>query len=187
MISDKKFIKMPDEVLMKNFIRHHDNDAFSYLYKRHFPPLCKYIGWISGDLEKGKDIAQSIFIKIYQNPASFDSSRKFNVWLFSIAKNQWKNELRNEAIRNKHQELLIFEIADETSADDDSANNTKKLKSLNTELEALSETHKEVFILKYSNNLTIKEISEVCDCSEGTVKSRLFYALKKLKDKLNPE
>jgi len=51
-------------------------------------------------------------------------------------------------------------------------------------LEELEDIHRTCFILRYQEELSIKEISEVMDCPEGTVKSRLYYALRKLSDKL---
>lgn len=174
--------KETDEALLQAYLRKRDKDAYGQLYERHFPSLSKYIAWQVHDLEKGKDLAQNIFLKLYQNPNSFDTSRNFKVWLYTVAKNRWKNELRNEAIRTKHRALVPVEtetfLPEQTEKDE-------RLKNLDQALGSLSENHKEVFILKYSNGLSIKEIAEVCACSEGTVKSRLFYALKYLKTELN--
>ncbi len=171
-----------DEQLMEAFSREGQQEAFGLLYRRYFSALSKYIAWLSGDMEKGKDIAQNIFVKIYQHPASFDSSRNFRVWLFSIAKNQWKNDLRNEAVRRRH--LALLPIDTQGVVPDQNAT-AEQRRLLLAALNSLPERHKEVFVLKYTNNLTIKEISEICSCREGTVKSRLFYALKKLKEELN--
>jgi len=173
-----------DENLLNAYLRKRDKEAYSILYERHFPALSKYIAWQVHDLEKGKDLAQNIFLKLYQNPNSFDTSRNFKVWLFTVAKNRWKNELRNEAIRSKHKALVPIET---TAFIADIEEKDERLKNLNAALAKLSENHKEVFVLKYSNGLSIKEIAEVIDCSEGTVKSRLFYALKQLKDQLAPK
>ena len=60
--------------------------------------------------------------------------------------------------------------------------NQNKIVQMNNAIGQLSEIHREMIILKYSNNLTIKEISQVLACSEGTVKSRLYYAINNLKD-----
>jgi len=61
------------------------------------------------------------------------------------------------------------------------------MKRIRLAINDLSPNHREVMILKYSSNFTIAEISEICGCSEGTVKSRLFYAIKKLKSILKVE
>jgi RNA polymerase sigma-70 factor (ECF subfamily) len=52
-------------------------------------------------------------------------------------------------------------------------------------LQSVSEKHRTVFVLRFRQELSLKEISEICQCSEGTVKSRLFYALKKIAPALN--
>jgi len=170
-----------DEALMNRFINHQEEDAFGILYQKYFPLLSKYLGWLNNDLEKGKDLAQNIFLKIYQNPNAFDHSKNFKVWIFSIAKNHWKNEIRDTSTRLKHHELFSKLPVESFS---EKEINSKRLKDLKIALEDLSENHREVFVLKYSNNLSLQEISEVCNCSVGTVKSRLFYALQNLKKSL---
>ncbi len=165
---------------MEAFIQNRNPDVFAHIYKRHYTTLSKYVAWLTNDVELGKDITQNIFLKIYNRPEIFDASRNLKVWLFTIAKNQWKNELRNRAIRLKHQVFLSSKWANEVKESEQEEKEIR-LKRLNNAVVNLSETHKEVFVLKYSNNLTIKEISEVVNCSEGTVKSRLFYALKHLR------
>jgi len=183
----QEYIKLSDEALMEIFVKHQDKAAFICLYKRYFVPLSKYIAWLSNDWEQGRDIAQNIFLKVYQKPSLFDSLQNFKIWLFSIAKNRWKNELRNATVRSQHRLLASLEtekVLPEYEIEETNKNRIK-LDQIQLALEDLSEAHKEVFVLKYLNNLTIKEISEICECSEGTVKSRLFYALKKLKENLN--
>lgn len=181
MISNMKIEDLTDEQLMESFASQKDEAAFGQLYQRYFQMMSKYLGWQLHDQEKGKDLAQNIFLKIYQKPSLFDTAKNFKVWLFIIAKNQMKNELRNEAIRSKHLENIVQLPINDS---EDKTENAHRLTQIKTELENLSENHREVFVLKYSNNLTIQEISEICNCSVGTVKSRLFYALQKLKNKL---
>ncbi|MEM6964730.1 MAG: RNA polymerase sigma factor [Bacteroidota bacterium] len=176
-----KIKELTDEQLMESFASQNDEVAFGQLYRKYFPMMSKYLGWQLHDPEKGKDLAQNIFLKIYQKSSLFDTSKNFKVWLFIIAKNQMKNELRNEAIRSKHLENIAILP---TNENEEKADHTQRLQQLKTELAQLSENHREVFVLKYSNNLTLQEISEICNCSVGTVKSRLFYALQKLKNKL---
>lgn len=170
-----------DERLMEIFIANKSPEVFEIVYNRYFIVLSKYIAWLTQDIEQAKDIAQNIFIKIYNKPELYDPSRIFKIWLFSIAKNNWKNEIRHKKVQQKHRESWLLELE----------NNENKLqyekeayelKRIQKSVDLLSASHKEVLTLKYSNNLTIKEISEIIGCSTGTVKSRLFYAIKSLKD-----
>ena len=171
---------MSDENLMRAFIEKKDMTAYSLLYTRHFDPLRKYLAWIS-DREQAKDIAQNAFYHIYKKPEKFDLSRSFQLWLYSIAKNLWKNEIRNAATRKKYHENI--DVSD-SNPELDLVENRTRLIQIHRAIEELSIQQKEVFVLKYSNNLTIKEIAELLSCSEGTVKSRLFYAIKGIRARI---
>ena len=129
----------------------------------------------------GRDGAQNILVKVYQNPGQFDFNQNFKVWLFSIANNQWKNELRKKTIRERENEGIKYQLKI-VESESEVSDSDQKMNKIKLGLKELSETHREIFILKYSNNLTIKEISEIYSCSEGTIKSRLFYAMKYLKE-----
>lgn len=170
-----------DEAIMKEFITSKEHKMYTVLYKRYFEEVCRYIAWLNRDKEAAKDIAQKIFIKIMDKPTLFDWKKSFKVWLFSIAKNAWKNEVRAQSIRLAYQkEIHENEVVEEVNysvVDSDDV----KLKKIWQSLDHLSVEHKEVFVLKYANNLTLNEISEICDCSVGTVKSRLFYAVKNIR------
>ena len=170
---------------MRAFIDSKDRASYSELYNRYFDSLSKYIGWLTADFERGKDIAQCAFLQVYKTPESFDTSRKFNLWLFAIAKNIWKNDARNKRTRQRHQKnsARIQEVDIEIYGDEANTQSLR-LEQIKKAVEKLPTAQKEAFILKYSNNLTIKEISEVCDCNEGTVKSRLFYAIKGIREQI---
>ncbi len=170
---------LSDEKLAELFIKSGERESFEKLYARYFKPLSKYLGWLANDLDLAKDIAQTIMLRFYENPAAFDPSRNFKVWLFSAAKNQWKNELRHEEVKSRYKSLVVVE---NDEADTQNEEHTMRRQMIEKALNALSESHREVFVLKYSNNLSVKEISAICACREGTVKSRLFYAMKQIKE-----
>lgn len=176
---NQDIIQTTDEVLMDRWQSQSDQKAFASLYKRHFNAIKKYLFWLSNDLEKSKDITQDIFIKLYEKPGLFTTSKPFKPWVFTVAKNQWKNEIRHKVTQSKHYEILAQFIKDDPVV---SENNLDRLQGLNKAISTLSDVHKEVFILKYINNFSIQEISEICNCTEGTVKSRLFYALQNIRN-----
>lgn len=168
---------MTDCQLMEQFVKLQNEQGFVELYQRYFSEVCRYVAWLMGDCDAAQDLVQNVFLKVYQRPKLFNPEKEFNVWLFSIAKNAWRNELRAKSIRKLHHENVQLDVCEETGAD-----HSSRLKEVENALTYLSVEHREVFVLKYSNNLSLEEISEVCNCSLGTVKSRLFYALKNLRE-----
>ncbi len=181
MKSKDKLKDVSDEELMRLFINHREDGAFTQIYQRYFVSLSKYISWLIQDVGLAKDIAQDVFVKIHNSPQLYSPDKCFKVWLFTVAKNQWKNSLRsNKQRRKKIMEFSKLAIID--APKDQPNGNQNKIVQMNNAIGQLSEIHREMIILKYSNNLTIKEISQVLACSEGTVKSRLYYAINNLKD-----
>lgn len=171
---------LSDEELMKEFTSQNSTEAFEIIYHKYFVQVTKYLFWITQDLDQSKDIAQNIFIKIYDKPNLFDPEKNFKIWLFTIAKNNGKNYLRDQSIKKKHLKSIVKEVksADNTMEEYIPDNNAEFIKK---QIHLLSDIHKEVLLLKYSSNLTVSEISEILGCSVGTIKSRLFYAIKNLK------
>lgn len=175
---------MRDEALFQRFISMRDQKAFEVLYRRHYTSLAKYIGWLAFNIEIGKDVAQNTFVKLFHGGYLFDERRNFKTWLFVIAKNQWLNERRREIRYVDETDASTAKVIDNFENGDEY---DEKLKKLQKSLKKLSEQHRETFVLKYSDNLTISEISDVCNCSEGTVKSRLFYSMQQLKKLIDQE
>jgi len=183
MRNERSHHNISDEKLMRLYSSTKRAEIFTTIYKRHFKSLVKYLLWLCGDSDAAKDITQNIFMKVYNKPHLFDVSKNFKAWLFSIAKNDWKNYIR----RQTNQSKLMTELKNinmPSIAIDEQLFKKDKFKKVRSAIDVLSESHKEVIILKYSNNLTIKEIAGILNCSEGTVKSRLFYALKNLKKEI---
>lgn len=170
---------LDDQKLMQEFTSSGSREVFSIIYQRNHQDLFRFATWLSGDAELARDITQNVFLKVFRKPQLFDPSKSLKVWLFSIAKNQWKNEIRYRSLR---QEDESPEPSSVLEVEEPLPNAQKHL--VQKALNHLSFDHKEVVLLKYSNNLTIAEISHYLECSEGTVKSRLFYALKKLREEI---
>lgn len=177
----KDFLSFSDEELMKLFALENNELAFEEVYKRYFNSLSKYIGWMAKDIDMAKDIVQGVFSKLYNNPQLYNSDKKFKTWVYATAKNKLTNQWRDIKNRDRILSESLFLTEDTSSG----VTSDSKMIQITEALENLSESHKDIFVLKYSSNLTIKEISEIYNCSEGTVKSRLFYAMKKIKEIIN--
>lgn len=177
----------PDEQLVQLMVSG-DSKAFNQLYDRYNQRLLYYFYRMLGNSnEKAQDFLQDIFIKLIDKAETFDASRKFSTWIFSIAHNMCKNEYRRMEIRKTTDIEAFHEILLEQD-DIQFENQTDNLEDFTNDLfealDTLDEIHKTVFLLHYRENFSLKDIGQTLEISEGTVKSRLFYARKKLSERL---
>jgi RNA polymerase sigma factor (sigma-70 family) len=171
-----------DNELMQSIVDKNTR-AFSELYDRYNGVLVSYFyKMLWQDKEKAQDFMQDLFAKIIEKPTSFDDSRNFKTWMFSVANNMCKNEYRKQSIRKNTSYDIEegYQIKDTAMDAMDKLQDSLFSEKLTTELDKLEEKQKSTFIMRYFQELSIKEIAETLDVSEGTVKSRLFYTLKKL-------
>ena len=176
---------LSDEELMIRVVRG-DKRAFDMIYTRHSAALMRYFHrMLWRDKEKAEDFVQDFFMKIIKQPSSFDTQRKFTTWMYSVANNMCKNEYRKMEIRKPVEfESVSGMLPGENVEAGKRIDRKAFMNSLGAELEKLDEGQRSVFVLRFEENLSIKEIGDILDISEGTVKSRLFYTLRKLSDKL---
>ena len=164
-----------------------ESAAFSELYDRYSAPLINYFyRMLWRDREKAEDFMQELFTKLIHKPHLYNPERKFKTWLYSIANNMCKNEYRRMEVRKNTSNGLDerVDISDGNVLSDKVVDRQIFNDKLNEELAELSDNHSTVFELRYREDMSIKEIADIMECSEGTIKSRLFYTIKKLSDKL---
>lgn len=174
-----------DEQLM-SMLRQKDQRAFEVLYDRYARLMLNYFHrMLWKDKEKARDFTQELFSKLIHKPELFDEGRSFKTWLYSIAHNMCKNEYAKHEVRTKAHKDIKYE-SNTTSNNDaqQKMDRTEFNAKLKQALEELDEVKRNTFELRFYQEMSILEISEVMQCSEGTVKSRLFYTLKELNSKL---
>jgi RNA polymerase sigma-70 factor (ECF subfamily) len=186
----EKYQHLSDEDLMLKVIKG-NSQCYVEIYDRYATRLLNYFyKMLWKDREKAEDFLHDLFAKIIAKPDYFDPKRSFKTWIFSVAHNMCKNEYKKQEIRQGGPLELNENIYAETKEKDvESYDMQLFLKKLYAELDKLEEVQKSSFILRYMEEKSIKEISEIMQCSEGTVKSRLFYTLKKISpylQKFNP-
>jgi RNA polymerase sigma-70 factor (ECF subfamily) len=183
-LSKKNISKLTDEVLMSR-IKNGDSNAFNELYSRYSQRLYYFFYRMLGaDPENANDFLQDIFLKVINKPELYNSSYQFSNWIFSIAHNMCKNEYRKREVRKIIQsESNTEQFVDEAA---EMQNNKESLlSSLFNELERLDENQRSILILKYKENFSLKEISEILKLPVGTIKSRLHYARLELSKRVN--
>ena len=180
-----KYTSLSDEELMKALSKG-DQRAFDELYKRFYAQLLGYFkNMLWGDREKAEDMVHDIFAKIIKNPDYFDTNRSFRTWLFSVASNMCKNEYKKQAVR-KNTSTGVEDYRSISSSTNVLAEvqDIQFQQAFEENLAKMDEKHREVFALRHLEGLSMKEIAEVMEINEGTLKSRLFYATKFLAEKL---
>jgi len=180
-----KNLKNKSDAELMLLLRKGDKEAFSALYDRYAGKLASFFyRMLNKDPEKSQDFMHDLFVKIIGNPASFDTNQRFDTWVFHVAYNMCKNEYRKMAVRDEFRESHIYA---DRSIDEPGLHRIDHLKfseALNEKLGLLDERQRSVFLLRYQQELSLKEIAAIMDCPEGTIKSRLFYAIKFLSEKL---
>jgi len=166
-----------DEHLMKIFQDEKGGqrqNAFDCLYKRYAKIILQYFYFaLNNDYNKAQDFMHDLFVKIIEKPQLFDSSQNFKSWIYRVASNMCKNEYRRNSTNQKYHSHLKL-ISENTA----SLNDTEK--KLRACISQLNQEHRSLIVLRFKMEMSIKEIAEILECPEGTVKSRLFYATKEL-------
>ena len=179
----KRYQNKTDEELMV-LVKNKDHRAFSIIYDRYADRLnAFFFRMLWADREMSEDFVHDLLSKIISKPELYNESLKVKPWLFSIAANMCKNAYRKrsfeEAYKKLHPEEEIFDPQNEERIDELIL--TDQIHEL---LDKMDEERKAIFLLRYQQNLTIEEISNMLDISKGTIKSRLFYTREKIKASL---
>ncbi len=170
--------------------------SFDVLVERYQTRLLNFVYRIVGDRERAEDLVQEVFVRVYRHLGRFDRSKKFSTWIYTIASNLAKNELRNRS-RNP---LVLFtsmtkgwedeerplEFEDPSSRPDDLFRKRHVRELVESSVAQLPTHHREVFMLREIEGRSYEEIAEITHCNLGTVKSRLNRARNSFAEIIEP-
>jgi RNA polymerase sigma-70 factor, ECF subfamily len=175
----------PDEELM---IRYRDGDAhaFELLYARHKGPLYRYLLRQCGGATLTEELFQDVWMKLIQARARYEARAKFTTYLYHLAHNRLIDHYRRSKtgvpMADDPDESLIEQVADSAMREPDNELDSRRQgKRLLEQVAALPETQREAFLLRAESGLSLEEIAEVTGVNAETAKSRLRYALLKLR------
>lgn len=185
MLLNKNYHSFSDEELMQNICKG-DKKSFEELYARYSKKLLWFLyKLLNRDKAKAEDFLQDVFMKIIERPEQFDSTKKFSTWVYTVATNLCRNEIRNTITR---QRLMDESSIKKEQIQHESYHATIDHKLFKTELQTIYETLNEkdriIFVLRFQHQIPITEIAEILACPEGTVKSSTYYLLKKIAKKI---
>ncbi|MEZ4956682.1 MAG: RNA polymerase sigma factor [Saprospiraceae bacterium] len=155
--------------------------SFSELYDRYGQRMHNYFyRMLWQDVRIAEDFTQDLFLKIIEKRAYYDPEKRFSTWIYTVAGNMVKNEYRRVSRKKPLPEMK--DILEENFSEN--IDNVVFENQLNKALDNLDDVQKQCFILRYQEEMSMKEIADIIGCPEGTVKSRLFYTVKKLANNL---
>lgn len=174
-----------DSLVVQRFLDG-DSRAFGELVDRYDKRLLNFVYRTIGDRERAQDLVQETFVRVYRHLHRFDQTKKFSTWIYTIAGNLAKNELRN---RSRNPLVLFQTIKKNWEADhrplewedprmrpDDLFRKRHLREMVEKAVDELPEHHRIVFVLREMEGKTYEEIAEITGCNLGTVKSRLNRA-----------
>jgi RNA polymerase sigma-70 factor, ECF subfamily len=174
-----------------------DQSAFEELVYRYDRNVLSVAMKYANDEDDAKDLYQEVFIRVYRGLKNFRFQSEFSTWLFRITtnvcltyKSRSKEHLRvsiNKNFDDEESELSTTEeLIYDGSSPEEISSGTDLGEIVNAAVESLSPKQKMTFILKHYEGYKIREIAEMLNCKEGTVKKYLFDAVKNLRKKLSP-
>lgn len=185
-MKDKKNCQPSDEELVKTFLQG-DEESFRKLVDRYQSPLLNYIYRFTGNRATAEEIIQDTFMSVFKNIGKFNPTYPFRSWIYAIATN------RAMSCSKRHRELRWDE--DEEPPQKKSADFSEPLQNVSeleraqavqTALDLLPEKQRAIFILRFYQMLSYEEIALAMGCPLGTVKSRMCYAIRRLRGILWP-
>jgi RNA polymerase sigma factor (sigma-70 family) len=172
----------PDAALIQS-VGAGDHAAFEHLYKRYYPYLFRFILRTTRCLEGIEEIINDVMLVVWRSAANLELTSRTSTWILGIA---YRKALKSISRSRRSREMLPIEgVEYDLPRDSKTAMEHLELSDLLTvALQSMSPEHSAVIELAYYHGMHYAEIAEVMDCPEATVKTRMFYARKKLRSVL---
>ncbi len=173
--------KTDDELLQR--VKKQDKKAFETLFSRYEKPLYNYVHKIAGRRDLAEEILQETFTRIWFSAHLYKSRGSAVGWIYTIA----RNTARNEMAKKEHR--YLFESCPVDLKDDAATANLEKQFELHDmvmqALQSLTPPNRELLVLKHFQQLKFREIAEITNTPESTIKSRYKSALLTLRKVLH--
>ena len=181
-----------DEQAMWRVQMQDDAEAFATLVERWEGPIQNLCTRMLGDAHRGEDLAQEAFARVFARRKDYEPVSRFSTFLWRIALNLCYDELRKinrrgeSSLEDSADERGEFQFAADGAAPDFQLVEDERAEGVRRALLALAEPYRVVVVLRHYEGLKFREIGEVLDIPEGTVKSRMVEALNQLSRLLKP-
>jgi len=168
-----------------------DAGAFETLYRRHRGPLYRFLLRQVGNAATAEELFQDVWMRVIDSRGRYQARAQFSSWLYAIAHNRLMDWYRASGRANFLAQGEAEEMLEQLPADDPPADalidRKRAAERLLTALGALPEAQREAFLLQQEGDLSLEEIGAVTGVNRETAKSRLRYALAKLRASMKEE
>ena len=178
-----------DEELIERFQKG-DDYSFDEIVNRYQDRLLNFVYRFLGRYDESEDVVQDTFIKVYRNKDAYQKIARFSTWIYTIAGNLAKTELRKRKRRKLFSlsrlgsENKEYEIPSTGLSPEERVEGVMQEEEIQRAIQSLPEKFKTVIILRDIQELSYEEISKIVDIPLGTVKSRVNRGRLKLRDLL---
>lgn len=176
-----------DEDLMLQ-VQSGDPEAFRILFDRHRRPLFGFVHRFVPDIQHTESIVQDAFLRMLRNAAAYRYPEHFTTWLYTIARNLCIDFRRKKGTFAPSLTEAVESVTPSRSENPlQAAADEEQAVRLREAVSELPEIYREVIMLRVFDKMPFKQISQITQCPESTVRSRMSYALNMLRKKLAPQ
>ncbi|MCP1492102.1 RNA polymerase sigma factor SigW [Peribacillus frigoritolerans] len=169
-----------------------DHNAFGEIVEIYKDKVFQICFRMLGNRQEAEDLAQEAFVRAYVNIRSFNITMKFSTWLYRIATNLCIDRLRKKKpdyyldaeVAGTEGLNMYSQIASDMAKPEEEVESLELQETIQVEIMKLPEKYRSVIVLKYIEELSLKEISEILDLPVGTVKTRIHRGREALRKQL---
>ncbi len=167
-----------DSFLMKR-IQAGDTSQLAALFERHHQSLYQYLLYLSRNRTLSEDLVQEVFFRVLKYAHTFDAHLAFPVWIYGMGRNAYFDWLHKR--RKEVHGMDLNEVRSPETLPEEMAKRKQDAALLQAALAKLPEDKREVLVLSRFHNMPYTDIARVMQCEVGTVKVRVYRALKELR------
>jgi RNA polymerase sigma-70 factor, ECF subfamily len=161
--------------------------TISRLYQEHYMDVYKFLVCFSGNRNDAEDLTQEVFIRVLNHLSRYNHQSSIKTWILSIAKHVAIDHYRKKKFVSIFKEGFFKKLVSAERQPNEEMEEREMKKSVHDAIASLKPDYRSIVILRGINEFSVKETSEILQCSQSKVKVSYYRALKELKKKLNVE
>jgi len=169
-----------------------DRDQFAVLVERYQGRLVNYLYRLLRNLDEAHEMAQEVFLKVYQALDRYDSTYRFSTWIFRVAQNAAIDQIRKRRLKlvsltrpdEGEGESHEWELPGDDRGPYGDLRNRERGEAIQEAIDGLPWEYRELIVLRHFGELSYEEIARLKEMPLGTVKNKLFRGRQALKEKL---